>query len=320
MTFTMTWNKIDTNPVTGKNWNDDLKKSVEPVALQQAHAYGVAFMDYHATTYQAIIKKDTDIIALCQFFQYRLLNFIPVLACFKGPIWLKDLSYDQKITVLNFIKNHHPIKRHLFILESNLTNLPHNKILKYRRVITGASTIWLDLSLSQEKLRQQLKGKWRNALVRAEKSPITVKKYGKSPDQYQWLIDAEKTQRRERRYWSLPSDFVTQFIKNAPNNQPILTLGADLKKERIAGMMFLIHGNSATYHIGWSNDTGRQYNAHNLLLWRAMLTLKERGIRYLDLGGINNKDLPGLTRFKIGTGGHIITYAGTYMPKIFGLL
>jgi carbamoyltransferase len=32
----------------------------------------------------------------------------------------------------------------------------------------------------------------------------------------------------------------------------------------------------------------------------------------LDLGGVNTRDLPGISRFKLGTGGQAITLAGTY--------
>jgi lipid II:glycine glycyltransferase (peptidoglycan interpeptide bridge formation enzyme) len=68
----------------------------------------------------------------------------------------------------------------------------------------------------------------------------------------------------------------------------------------------------ATYHIGWANDAGRELNAHNLLLWRAMQGLRERGIASVDLGGVNTHALPGISRFKLGTGGAVRTLAGTY--------
>ena len=41
--------------------------------------------------------------------------------------------------------------------------------------------------------------------------------------------------------------------------------------------------------------------------------LKQRGIDKLDLGGVNTHDLPGISRFKISTGGEVITYAGGYV-------
>ena len=92
-----------------------------------------------------------------------------------------------------------------------------------------------------------------------------------------------------------------------------LILQAEAQGERIAAMLFLIHGSTATYHVGWSNDAGRAANAHNLLLWRALIALQENGIATLDMGGINTRSLPGISRFKIGSGGAVTTYAGTFV-------
>jgi lipid II:glycine glycyltransferase (peptidoglycan interpeptide bridge formation enzyme) len=43
-----------------------------------------------------------------------------------------------------------------------------------------------------------------------------------------------------------------------------------------------------------------------------MAYLQEQGVELLDLGGVNTHDLPGISRFKLGTGGQAITLAGTY--------
>lgn len=311
MTLTMTWNEC-----TAKAWDAYLENAPTPTALQQSYAYGAAFEDYNAITHRGIIEHEGKAIALCQLFQYRLFKLFPLIVAFKGPVWLTDLSAQEKENILNHIKKNLPVKRHLFALESNLQNI--EKITGYRRIITGASTIWINLTQSSDGLRAGLNGKWRNALVKAERSELTLKKMGKKPSDYQWLVDAENQQRKKRKYWALPNSFITAFIESSPKSQPILPLAAIDEKEKVAGMMFLIHGSSATYHLGWSNDIGRHNNAHNLLLWEAIKELKKRDIKYLDLGGINSEDIPGLTRFKIGTGGDITTYAGTFMPKIFG--
>jgi len=40
--------------------------------------------------------------------------------------------------------------------------------------------------------------------------------------------------------------------------------------------------------------------------------LQARGVRQLDLGGVNTRALAGISRFKLGTGGRLVTLAGTY--------
>jgi lipid II:glycine glycyltransferase (peptidoglycan interpeptide bridge formation enzyme) len=44
-----------------------------------------------------------------------------------------------------------------------------------------------------------------------------------------------------------------------------------------------------------------------------MHALRERGVRLLDLGGVNTTRSAGIARFKIGTGGHVLTCAGTFI-------
>ena len=50
----------------------------------------------------------------------------------------------------------------------------------------------------------------------------------------------------------------------------------------------------------------------HLLLWEGCRLLAERGIEQLDLGGVNTVANPGLARFKLGSGGRVVTWAGTY--------
>ena len=87
---------------------------------------------------------------------------------------------------------------------------------------------------------------------------------------------------------------------------------AQRESEPVAAILLTVHGNSATYLVGWSGDAGRRVRAHNLLLWRAVEHLKSAGIRWLDLGGIN-ADAPGVAHFKRGMGGELVTLAGGYV-------
>jgi lipid II:glycine glycyltransferase (peptidoglycan interpeptide bridge formation enzyme) len=41
--------------------------------------------------------------------------------------------------------------------------------------------------------------------------------------------------------------------------------------------------------------------------------LQQRGVRLLDLGGVNTQRSAGIARFKLGTGGRVLTLAGTYL-------
>ena len=64
------------------------------------------------------------------------------------------------------------------------------------------------------------------------------------------------------------------------------------------------HENAATYLLGWNGDYGRKANAHQLLIWEAMLEMKKAGISFFDLGGIDVEGTKGIASFKRGIGGH----------------
>jgi lipid II:glycine glycyltransferase (peptidoglycan interpeptide bridge formation enzyme) len=150
--------------------------------------------------------------------------------------------------------------------------------------------------------------------VAGEASEMTIHRVGTNVGQYRWLMDAEIQQRKDKKLEGLPVEFFDHYVHS--RKQPslnILTVRADLGRERIAAMMFLIHGTAATYEVGWTSDKGREIHAHNLILWKSIEELKSRGIRMLDLGGVNTTRSAGIARFKIGTGGKVLTLAGSYI-------
>jgi lipid II:glycine glycyltransferase (peptidoglycan interpeptide bridge formation enzyme) len=44
-----------------------------------------------------------------------------------------------------------------------------------------------------------------------------------------------------------------------------------------------------------------------------MAQLQVQGVAQLDLGGVNTHDLPGISRFKLGTGGQVMTLGGDFL-------
>ena len=95
----------------------------------------------------------------------------------------------------------------------------------------------------------------------------------------------------------------------APRNE-VLFVNAFEEGRAIASQLFLRHGRSATYQMGWTTPRGRKLGAHHRMLWEAMLTLKGDGVGELDLGGVESGEDGGLARFKQGTGGETVTLIG----------
>ena len=283
--------------------------------LQQDWAYGSTMLVSGGTVIRAAIQADGKTVGLAQCVVRRFGNFGGVALCTRGPLWLAPLSGKDKAHAYRSLRQSLPVKglRFLFVTP----NEPISEDLglsSFKRVMTGYATALIDLTPSMADLRAGLDQRFRQPLASAEKSDLTVHRVGTNVGQYRWLMDAEQQQRDKRGFQGMPLHFVDAYI--ASRKQPVhnvLILRADLGRDRVAGMMFLLHGQAATYQIGWNSDVGREAHAHHLLLFQAMEALKERGIRELDLGGINIARSAGVARFKISTGAKVLTFAGTYL-------
>ena len=284
--------------------------------LQQDWAYGACMKTLGVGVLRALVEQDGTPVALAQFIVRRFVGGMANMAlCSLGPVWLQPLSGADKARVYKALKRTMPLKNlRLIAVTPQEAQGPELGLSRWRRVMTGHSTVLLDITPGLDDLRAQLDGRWRYSLARAEESALTIHRVGTNAGQYRWLLDAEMQQREQRGLHCLPLQFFDLYV---PSRQlpakTMLTVRADVGRDRVAGMMFLIHGEAATYQVGWSGDLGREHNAHNLVLWRAIEELRERGVRQLDLGGVNTTRSAGIARFKMGTGGHVLTCAGTFI-------
>lgn len=293
--------------ISRTSWDRALAET--PASLQQDWSYGDALAAVGANVLRVIIEDDGRALALAQCTTRKIGLVVNVGLCSRGPVWLRDVSSDQRAKV------HRALKSKLGLAWPRVTLQTPDDVDALggaRRVMSGYSTVMLDLTRSRDDLRAGLDGKWRNRLVAAERSELKVQQNGTKPAQYTWLLETEEGQRRARGYTATPQALVPEFVKAKGARDSLLILRGDLGKQKAAAMLFLIHGCAATYHIGWNSEEGRKLGAHNLLLWHALNVLQQRGVKRLDLGGVETVKSAGLARFKLGTGGDLITYAGTY--------
>lgn len=285
-------------------------------SLQQSWAYGDALRQLGVEVHRAMVMHEGEAIGLAQFQCRRLAGYIGLASCSRGPVWTPAATPVQRRQALGWMKKSIPTRAWratVFSPEQSLDALDPQEVRGLQRVMTGFSTVMLDLRPSEEALRAALDGKWRNRLVRAEGVAGLQVHMRASVKEVQWLLERENLQRQSRGFHALPTDFVQAFIaSHAERSQAFAVATAVQGRQTLGAMLFLRHGSGATYHIGWADEQGRRLNVHNRLLWQAMLTLRTQGVQWLDLGGVNTRALPGISRFKLGTGGALLTLAGTY--------
>ena len=265
---------------------------------------------------RAVFWDEGRLLGVAQFMCRRFLGYLSVASCTRGPVWHPDVTAAQRAQAYRMIKRSlplHPFRVMLISPDETAEQLAPETLKGFSRVMTGYATAYLDLSLPLEVLKSNLDGKWRNRLNKVLAHEKLQVHAVPSLKRCTWLLGKEADQREARRFHGLPTDFVPAYIdKSTSSRDAFVMVYAELGKETVAGMLFLIHGQVASYHMGWASEEGRTLNAHNALLWKAMAHLKAEGVSRLDLGGVNTHDLPGISRFKLGAGGQVVTLAGTY--------
>jgi len=174
-------------------------------------------------------------------------------------------------------------------------------------------TAWLDLTPSPDILRRNLKGKWRNALHKAERSPVEVQ-VDHNLSTLSAFFETYTREMKQKKFEGPSVKLIAMLVRLMRRRDEVLLINAVEDGTIIASVLILRHGLAATYQCGWTTERGRHCNAHHLLLWAAVGSLKERGVLDLDLGGLlpDTDQAAGLRRFKLGLGARATQLAGAF--------
>ena len=256
-------------------------------------------------------------IGLVQVLERSSLKLFRQRQLHRGPLWFDGEPEPGVLeAVLRLLRREcpdNPLSRCSFLPE--LAASPETGAMLqrcgFRRAGPGYRTVWIDLTKSDEELRAALARDWRQRLKGAEKAGLVLDLDPEAKN-LPWLAKQEHDQAQAKRYREMSGRLAVR-LRNALYKADGVLMAAALEKTTpVASALFLGHGRAATYQIGWSSDSGKKTGAMRLVLWKAIGHLRERGFRWLDLGGINPDTAPGVTEFKLGTGGEATETVGLY--------
>lgn len=170
-------------------------------------------------------------------------------------------------------------------------------------------TLWWNLEVEP-----LLRPNWSGSLKKAEKminSGEIIIEWDDKGIFYSDLRCKYALDKQLRGYGGPSPKFLDNIARFSTKDNPMIIGKVSKGSKLIAMMMFLKHGQSATYQVGWSSDTGRKCCAHHLLLWQGRSVLQGYGVKQLDLGGINDEN-DGIKKFKEGTGAKPCALLGFY--------
>jgi hypothetical protein len=283
-------------------WQRLVEKAIQP-PISLSWAYAVAQLKTNRwIAHFGLLEVDDEPVAIIQTLEKKALGGLVLTAqCHGGPAWLvenPDPAWGPAL--LEKLRQRYrtrPFRSFRTYPTAPAMDWPS---AGFRRVGAGYQTIWLDIRPPINELHANLRPNWRQPLAKATKCGVTITTDTRG-NLLPWLIGHHDRFRRERRFVG-PSGQLLWHLHNASYKRgDFLLLRADLPDQPgIAGCLFIRHGRAATWLVGWSDTAGRQCAAQNALIWHAIATLRDKGVEWIDLGGVNPQQSPGLSHFKTG--------------------
>ncbi|TCO70884.1 acetyltransferase (GNAT) family protein [Rhodovulum euryhalinum] len=278
--------------------------------MQQHPAYGMACATLGSAPAWFEWREGSEVLATAQVLSRRWPLFGRFALLSRGPAFAPGLPAETRraaiAALLTALARDH---RGVLATPDRIAGADPLAGGRFLRMVSGAHVARLSLEPDADRLRAGLHQKWRNRLKRAEAGGLALDEgdFPDAPDH--WLLREEAVQAHARRYARLPPAFALAWARLGETL--LVTATRDGRPQ--AGMLFLIHRPWASYHLGWTSAEGRRENAHTLMLWRAIVALKARGITALELGVLDTVGTPDLARFKLGTGAAPVQLGATWM-------
>jgi len=183
------------------------------------------------------------------------------------------------------------------------------RFIESPKQIQPQKTIILDLAKTEQELLEAMRPKARYNIGLAEKKGIKTEKDNQAIEEFLELL--EKTGQRDK-FCLHPKEYYRKIMEVLGKEGMAELFVAKYQDKIIAANLVCFFGQNAAYLHGASDYNFRNLMAPHLLQWRTILEAKQRGFKYYDFWGVDERKWPGVTRFKKGFGGKEITHPGAF--------
>lgn len=273
-----------------------------------------------------IVKKDDNVVAATQL---RIVK-IPCIAAgiayiSNGPVWKKkeeEVKLENLKQIIRAVKIEYAEKRSLYVriipniiddeFSHEIIALFEEMGFKRKSDAKPHRTLLIDLAPQLEELKKKLHKKWRKNLRRAEKLNLRVLE-GSNDKLFKIFLSIYDEMVARKRFVSFYDISKFRDIqKKLLKALKMSILICESEGEPINGILWSEIGDTAvTISSATANKGMKLYGAY-LLRWQMLKRLKDRGISYLDQGGIDPSKNPGSYHFKSRFGGQEISNLGQF--------
>ncbi|MGB7437324.1 MAG: peptidoglycan bridge formation glycyltransferase FemA/FemB family protein [Candidatus Acidiferrum sp.] len=164
-------------------------------------------------------------------------------------------------------------------------------------------TLVVDLAPSPAELRKNFDPKWRNKLSGAEKNNLKIVA-GDGNEEFSAFCQIYKNMRNRKSFeTTVDVEEFGRIQADLEQRHRMRVLVCEDQGVPVAGVVATAMGDSAIYLLGATSDQGLHSKGAYLLQWTMLQWLKQNGIRWYDLGGIDPEGNPGVYTFKKGMSG-----------------
>lgn len=315
---------VDVDVVHASQWHETVARFADASLYQLWHEESSHARFSNVS--RLLVKRREELVAACEV---RLFE-VPVVKggiayVFWGPLW-KPLNAEPDVEVfrqaIRALVNEYVGRRGMVLrLNPRLLEAEDQALLEvlsqegFSGLGGGAKrqSLIIDLSPSLDELRAGLDKKWRNSLSKSERSELTIVS-GVSLALFDEFAGVY-SQMLERKQFAPTADIQKHRRLQQVLPEP-LKMGVVVARhagETCAGAIFSAVGDTGIYVFGATNETGMRTSASHLVQWEVLRLLKDSGIRYYDLNGINPESNPGTSHFKkglAGKNGREVTFTG----------
>jgi lipid II:glycine glycyltransferase (peptidoglycan interpeptide bridge formation enzyme) len=232
------------------------------------------------------------------------MDFNSMIGGEKNPVanfldWLKTLAKGEKAI---FVKIE-PANDHVAQV------FAERGFRKSKKEIQPSRTVILDLGKSEEELLAGMHHKTRYNIKVAERRGVEIREISES--EIFWRL-MKKTTKRDK-FSSHPREYYEKMVEKLRDGAVSTKIFAAFAGGKPAAAAIILFYGDAGYYLHGASD----YNFHSqmapfLLHWHIIRYLKEHGYKEYDFWGIDARKWPGVTRFKLGWGGQVVEYPGSF--------
>jgi len=251
-------------------------------------------------------------------------RFSYFLYCPRGPLstfsesfssLLDQLIKDAKENRVDFVLVEPPIDTGIVG-----QTLVEKGFIKQKSTTQPESTSIVSLTQDVDSIYSKIRKTTRQMIRKAIENKVEVKSY---QDLSRWndfvQLFSETTKRQKFTAHNLA--YIKKQFACFEKNKKIKMYIAEKDGKTLAGSIILSYAKTSVYLHAASNNLGRDLGAAHLLVWTAIQDAKKEGNNYFDLWGIapesdSNHPWRGITIFKKGFGGGIVSYPGSFVLPV----